>query len=303
VSRENPLGQPSAWSLVSAGYETDSRAYLQQWSETAIKTLAPQAGEVALDVACGPGTASYLLAQKVARVDAIDFSDGMLAQLEARRRDGSVSPEHAARVHAQHMDGQSLSFSESTFDLALSMFGLMFFPKRQKGMREIHRVLRPGGRVALSSWAPFEKSPGMTLLFGALQAALPEPAAEPATTRSAKATSKDAATGAANAATASDSQDAIEGLDNPEIFIAEMRDAGFKDVQLQEVNHALKLPSAREAWMSLERGAVPVVLAMQQNSPEAWVPIRARAIAHLEAALSQWPASLNSLAYLVTARK
>lgn len=70
------------------------------------------------------------------------------------------------------MDGQKLE--NDRFDAAFSMFGLMFFPDKVRGLKEIHRVLKPKGKIAVSSWAPISNSILMQCLFGALRKANPD---------------------------------------------------------------------------------------------------------------------------------
>jgi ubiquinone/menaquinone biosynthesis C-methylase UbiE len=83
------------------------------------------------------------------------------------RRDGAHEKRFPRRgianIKTCLMDGQALEFGDNTFDFAYSIFGLMFFPDRLKGFREMHRTLRPGGRAAVTSWAPVEESPLMQL--------------------------------------------------------------------------------------------------------------------------------------------
>src|SRR6266508_4506450 len=78
-----------------------------------------------------------------------------------------------ANVDAQVADGHALPFAASSFDAAYSMFGLIFFPDRARGLAELVRVLRPGAQAVVSSWPTLERVPVFAALFGALGAELP----------------------------------------------------------------------------------------------------------------------------------
>lgn len=62
------------------------------------------------------------------------------------------------------MDGQALDFPSDGFDAAFSIFGVMLFPDWRAGLRELHRVVRPGGRVVLATWGR-EEGAGPAILF------------------------------------------------------------------------------------------------------------------------------------------
>src|SRR5699024_11098930 len=93
-----------------------------------------------LDVACGPGTLTLLAAAAGATVTALDFSSPMIAQLRTR----AAALDLASAVEVHEGGGQRLPFASAVFDAAFSMFGLMFFPDRHAGLRELARVLKPG---------------------------------------------------------------------------------------------------------------------------------------------------------------
>jgi len=156
------------WDLVSLGYAAEAQAVMLPFSRDAIDLVDPKPSARVLDVAAGSGMLALEIARRVARVDAVDFSNEMLARLEEGRQASGLT-----NVHARWADGQALPFENATFDAAFSMFGLMFFPDRKQGFAELYRVLKPGARAAVSSWAPIEQSPLMTLMFGALRAADP----------------------------------------------------------------------------------------------------------------------------------
>src|SRR5262249_5572758 len=134
-------------------------------TERAIGIVSPEPSMTVLDVGAGPGTFAVRVAPHVARVVAIDFADKMTAQLSAR-----LDPDGIANVQALAMDGQLLAVGDASFDAVVSMFGWFMFPDRARGLAEFRRVIRKGGRVLVTSWAP----PDRNLLHGAALAALRE---------------------------------------------------------------------------------------------------------------------------------
>jgi SAM-dependent methyltransferase len=74
-----------------------------------------------------------------------------------------------ASIRWQEGNALALPFSDETFDVVLCQQGLQFFSNRPAALREMHRVLVPGGRVALSVWGPLEQNPGHAALVRALE--------------------------------------------------------------------------------------------------------------------------------------
>jgi ubiquinone/menaquinone biosynthesis C-methylase UbiE len=103
-------------------------------------------GERVPDIACGTGLASEAALTVVGpsgSVTAADLSPEMVEQAGARLR---RAPNASVRIE----DGQALSFADESFDVVLYSLGLMFFPAPERGLSEFRRVLRPGGRAAVS---------------------------------------------------------------------------------------------------------------------------------------------------------
>ena len=160
-----PLASPDPWNLVAEGYEQTTRKFLEGFSRSGLAMLRYGGETRAIDVACGPGTTTLLLAPAVRQVTSVDFSAAMLGQL---RR--NIAAAKTANVEIVEADGQALPFADNSFDLGVSMFGLMFFPDRRKGFAELCRVLGPGGQALVSSWAPAEQSPLMRTVHCRLSA-------------------------------------------------------------------------------------------------------------------------------------
>jgi len=247
----SPLATPGPWDLVAAGYEEATRPYLSRFSAIGLERLALERDHRLLDVACGPGTTTLLAAPQVQRIDAVDFSPLMLDQ--ARH---NVESAGLTNVSLHVGDGQALTFEDGSFDRAVSMFGLMFFPDRARGFRELFRVLRPGGRVLVSSWAPVSESPLMDALFAAVRIFDPSRPAP---------------------------QTDIASLENPRVLERELEMAGFTQVRVDTVPLELEFESAREMWRSMVKGSVPLVLMRRALGEEAWAEKEPQAIAALEA--------------------
>jgi O-methyltransferase / aklanonic acid methyltransferase len=108
-----------------------------------------QPGERVLDAASGRGAVLFACAEKVAEtgeVVGVDLADEMVRATneEASRRGMS------ARV--QVMDAEHLDFPDASFDRVLCGFGIMFFPNQMRALGEFRRVMKSGGRLAVSTW-------------------------------------------------------------------------------------------------------------------------------------------------------
>jgi ubiquinone/menaquinone biosynthesis C-methylase UbiE len=104
--------------------------------------------ERVLDVAAGNGNASLAAARRGARVTSTDYVASLLDRGAER-----AAAERLA-IHFQVADVEALPFAEASFDAVVSTFGVMFAPDHAQSAREMARVCRPGGRVALANWTP-----------------------------------------------------------------------------------------------------------------------------------------------------
>lgn len=161
------MQRPDAWDAVAPTYAED----LWQWApltDEALRLQPLSRSDRVLDVASGPGTLAFAAAARAAHVDAVDFSPGMIEAL--RRR---AAREGVGNLDAAVMDAQSLSFADASFDAAYCLLAYFFFPDRARAFREMHRVLRPGGRALIVTWGPIERRPMMKIGFDAVAEAMP----------------------------------------------------------------------------------------------------------------------------------
>lgn len=125
-----------------------------------LEAVDPGPGEWALDLCCGQGAVARALAETGCTVVGIDFSKEMLALARSR-------VVGAAFVEA---DAQQLPFGDRQFDIVVSNVGIPHVPDQGLALAEARRVLRPGGRFAMTAWCGPDDSPCMRTLFTAIRA-------------------------------------------------------------------------------------------------------------------------------------
>ncbi len=130
----------------------------QAWKRRMVARANVRSDDVALDLACGTGDITFLLARRGARVVGLDVTPRMieLAREKARQAEqaglGGHAPPSSAREGARRSpdflvgDMMSLPFPAQTFDLVTTGYGIRNVPDIEGALREIHRVLAPGGR-------------------------------------------------------------------------------------------------------------------------------------------------------------
>jgi ubiquinone/menaquinone biosynthesis C-methylase UbiE len=140
---------------------------LQIVGETLAEMADIRAGESVIDVAAGNGNASLAAAHHFARVTSTDYVPALLEKGRARAAAEGLD------IEFQVADAENLPYQDGSFDVALSTFGVMFAPDHGRCADELLRVVREGGRIALSSWTP---GSFVGQLFKVVGKAVPPPA-------------------------------------------------------------------------------------------------------------------------------
>jgi SAM-dependent methyltransferase len=174
-----PDQQPARWDDHVDVYEAVFEPLTNAIAGRALAALGLRSGTRLLDVGAGSGGAALLAASHGAEVLAVDASVGMTARICARAAGAS------ARVMTVVMDGMQLALPAASVDAVLSIFGVILFPDAALGMREICRVLRPGGRAAIATWTQIDRYELAARLMAAIVAVRgpPPPASLPAQLR------------------------------------------------------------------------------------------------------------------------
>lgn len=161
TSGPEPDQQPHRWDDHVSLYEHVFEPLTQTFALAAIEALSLEPQSHVLDSASGAGGAALELARRGHRVTAIDASVAMVERARARASTAGLMIEFLP------MDGHNLSFPDASFDAALSVLGVILFEDAARGLSELRRTVRPGGRIALVTWT----APEAYELIGELRAA------------------------------------------------------------------------------------------------------------------------------------
>lgn len=138
------MSQPEPGSAAETYEKYFVPAMFVPWANVLLRHASPQPGERVLDVACGTGIVARLAAPLVGssgQMVAVDVNPAMLAVA------GAHPAPSGATIHWQEGNAAALPFPDGAFDVVLCQHGLQFFPDRAGAVREMRRVLVPGGRA------------------------------------------------------------------------------------------------------------------------------------------------------------
>lgn len=153
------------WDKHAKGWN-DHSVQIRDWLRDATDTMLAMAevgpGARVLDVAAGAGDQTLDIAQRVGPTGAVlatDLSPAILAFAKDRARHAGYD-----NVETVAADGENLEVGQGVFDAAVCRLGLMFFPDPGKGLREMHRALKPGGRACAMVFSTPDKNPCVSIL-------------------------------------------------------------------------------------------------------------------------------------------
>lgn len=139
------------------------------------------------------------------------------------------------------MDGTALAIDDRAFDVACSQLGIMLFPDRAAGLAELARVTRAGGTGLLSVFGPPERVPALAMFFGAAAKSIPDFVIPPPR------------------------EAPLFCLADPQDLTSEMVAAGFRDIEVHEVESKMHLESATELWDSM-LSAAPAIAGLMNRA-------------------------------------
>jgi ubiquinone/menaquinone biosynthesis C-methylase UbiE len=209
----------AAWDKIAPGYDRTNTPTQMWLGNEGLRRAGLRSGMRFLDVAAGSGALSIPAARLGAEVLAIDQSPVMLELLQKRAR------EEGLNIETRVMDGHALEIDDNSFDVAGSQFGVMLFPDMPKGIREMARVVRPGGRVLMNVYGDPHQIDFLGFFVQAIQSVRPAfdgPPPEPVPLPF--------------------------QLQDPQKLRRELSGAGLKNVTVETITEATKFRSGTDLW-------------------------------------------------------
>jgi SAM-dependent methyltransferase len=243
-----PSWGPQYRLVASEKWKAKSAAMGQPVTDALVEYAQPAPGMRVLDLASGTGEPAISLAGRVGaegHVTALDLSADLLQIAEKRARARGLT-----NITTRQADAHSLPFSDDSFDLATSRFGVMFFRDPEMALGELRRVLRPGARACFLAWGPFEQ-PYWQSMMGVVHRHVGGSLLEP-------------------------------GGPNPFRFSeagslsAVLRSAGFREIEELARTLPWTWPGpVEEVWEQVQAVAVPFRLMLERVPAEQWPKIHA----------------------------
>ena len=219
----------AAWDTIAPGYDRTNTSTQMWLGNEGLRRAGLCSGMRFLDVAAGSGALGIPAARLGAQVIAADQSPVMLELLDKR------ASKEGLNIETRVMDGHALEFEDNSFDIAGSQFGVMLFPDMPKGISEMARVVKPGGRVLMNVYGDPHRIEFFGFFVDAIQSVRPEFNGPPM-----------------------DPLPLPFQLQDPERLRRELATVGLTDINVETITESTEFQTGKELWDWLI-GSNPIV--------------------------------------------
>lgn len=253
--------QRKAWDTMASGWDKWDNffiPFMKPVGDALLDAAELKAGTQVLDAATGTGEPGLSAARRVGpggRVEAFDLSQEMVNIAATNGRKQGLP-----NFQAKTGDSMHLAYPDATFGAGLCRFGIMFFPDPVLCLKELARTLKPGAKLALSTWSAPEKNTWISSVSRAVHEVLQLPAPGP-------------------------DQPSLFRFAAPGRVEKTLADAGFKEVKQWEMSGELAYDSPEAQWQIITEMAAPVSSALAKANPAQREEIKQRVLSNANANL------------------
>ncbi len=162
----------STYNAASDYYDHPANTFWSHFGRRTVTRLGLATGERVLDVCCGSGASAIPAAEIVGAngaVAGVDLAENLLELARAKAKQLGLT-----NIRFQSGDLMHLAFDNERFDTVVCVFGIFFVPDMEAALRELRRVVRSGGRVAITTWGPRFFEPASTFFWDSIRDVRPD---------------------------------------------------------------------------------------------------------------------------------
>lgn len=231
--------QRKSWNKFSPGWkkwDDLTMDFLHPMGDAIIASISPSGKDKVLDIAAGTGEPGLTIAEMLdgGQVVITDLAEDMLVIAKENATKRGIT-----NIETKACDVCELPFEDKSFDAISCRFGYMFFPDMQMAANEMHRVLKPGGRMATSVWNGPEKNFWVTAIMGTIKKHMDLPQPPPGSP-------------------------GMFRCADPEVMKSIFEKAGFKNINAKEVTTRLRSGTTDTYWEMMTEVGAPIVAALSK---------------------------------------
>ncbi|KAF2989301.1 class I SAM-dependent methyltransferase (plasmid) [Methylocystis sp. MJC1] len=162
----------AAYNAAADHFDHPVSSFWHRFGQQTVERLGLREGETVLDVCCGSGGSALPAAEAVGpqgKVVAVDLAERLVALGAAKARAKGLG-----NIEFGAEDMLALGYPDASFDVAVCVFGIFFVPDMVAATKELWRMLRPGGRLAITTWGPDLFEPANSAFWEAIRAERPD---------------------------------------------------------------------------------------------------------------------------------
>ncbi len=162
----------TTYNSASDAYDSPANSFWARFGRRTVERLGLKPGERVLDVCSGSGASAIPAAEKIGAkgsVTGVDLSEKLLALARAKAKAQGLR-----NIEFRSGDMLELPFADGHFDAVVCVFGVFFVPDMAAAVRSLWRVVKPGGRLAITTWGPRFFEPANSAFWNSVRAERPE---------------------------------------------------------------------------------------------------------------------------------